>query len=434
MSATTNHTDARYSAGNSATGNSTGREGASSAQRRKHAAVQPAARTYAQTTVQPKGQPTMQPAVQPAARTYAQTAVQPLSHSPNLIQNAHAMLHAPSKRVIILGSVAGVLAVAALTAGLFVLTTNKANTTAKQAALEESVQTNTSAQDSGDTATNESDAQSSSNNATPDASNANGRDDASAQLSALKTELEQVVTPYGNAVSVSVVAIRTGATCDINANKQVISASMIKLAVMAAYLQAVDAGTINPQQALPLARIKIVGGTGKIQSERARTYTYDALCRYMIMYSDNTATNALIDALGVNAVNARARELGCTHTTLNRKLMQLNTGVENYTSAADVSRLLCAFYTQTAASAGQCTKAMDFLLQQTDGDGIPQGLSGVQFAHKTGTLSGIRHDGGIVMARSPYTIVVMCELPEGKANALMAQVARKTQQYFSRTQ
>ena len=410
MSATTNHTDARYRAGNSAAGNSAGREVASSAQRRKHAAVQP------------------------AAQAYAQTAMQPLSHSPNLIQNAHAMLHAPSKRVIILGSVAGVLAVAALTAGLFVLTTNKANTTAKQAALEESAQTNTRAQDSGDTAANEGDAQSSSNNATPGASNANRCDDASTQLSALKTELEQVVAPYGNAVSVSVVAIRTGATCDINANKQVISASMIKLAVMAAYLQAVDAGTINPQQALPLARIKIVGGTGKIQSERARTYTYDALCRYMIMYSDNTATNALIDDLGVDAVNSRARELGCTHTTLNRKLMQLNTGVENYTSAADVSRLLCAFYTQTAASAGQCTKAMDFLLQQTDGDGIPQGLSGVQFAHKTGTLSGIRHDGGIVMARSPYTIVVMCELPEGKANALMAQVARKTQQYFARTQ
>lgn len=410
MSATTNHTDARYSAGNSAAGNSAGREAASSAQRRKHAAVQP------------------------AAQAYAQTAVQPLSHSPNLIQNAHAMLHAPSKRVIILGSVAGVLAVAALTAGLFVLTTNKANTTAKQAALEESAQTNTRAQDSEHTAANEGDTQSSSDNATPGAGNANGSDDASAQLSALKSELEQVVAPYGNAVSISVVDIRTGATCDINANKQVISASMIKLAVMAAYLQAVDAGTINPQQALPLARIKIVGGTGKIQSERARTYTYDALCRYMIMYSDNTATNVLIDALGVNTVNTRARKLGCTQTTLNRKLMQLNTGVENYTSAADVSRLLCAFYTQTAASAGQCTKAMDFLLQQTDGDGIPQGLSGVQFAHKTGTLSGIRHDGGIVMARSPYTIVVMCELPEGKANALMAQVARKTQQYFARTQ
>lgn len=410
MSATTNHTDARYSAGNSAAGNSTGREAASSTQRRKHAAVQPAAQAYAQPTVQPP------------------------YHSTNLIQKTQAMLHAPSKRAIILSSIAGVVAVAAITVGLFVLTANRANTATENAALEESAQTNTRAQDSEHTAANEGDTQSSSDNATPGAGNANGSDDASAQLSALKSELEQVVAPYGNAVSVSVVDIRTSATCDINANKQVISASMIKLAVMAAYLQAVDAGTINPQQALPLARMKIVGGTGKIQSERARTYTYDALCRYMIMYSDNTATNALIDALGVNTVNTRARELGCTQTTLNRKLMQLNTGVENYTSAADVSRLLCAFYTQTAASAGQCTKAMDFLLQQTDGDGIPQGLSGVQFAHKTGTLSGIRHDGGIVMARSPYTIVVMCELPEGKANALMAQVARKTQQYFARTQ
>lgn len=410
MSATTNHTDARYSAGNSAAGNSTGREAASSTQRRKHAAVQPAAQAYAQPTVQPP------------------------YHSTNLIQKTQAMLHAPSKRAIILSSIAGVVAVAAITVGLFVLTANRANTATENAALEESAQTNTRAQDSEHTAANEGDTQSSSDNATPGAGNANGSDDASAQLSALKSELEQVVAPYGNAVSVSVVDIRTSATCDINANKQVISASMIKLAVMAAYLQAVDAGTINPQQALPLARMKIVGGTGKIQSERARTYTYDALCRYMIMYSDNTATNVLIDALGVNTVNTRARELGCTQTTLNRKLMQLNTGVENYTSAADVSRLLCAFYTQTAASAGQCTKAMDFLLQQTDGDGIPQGLSGVQFAHKTGTLSGIRHDGGIVMARSPYTIVVMCELPEGKANALMAQVARKTQQYFARTQ
>lgn len=408
MSATTNHTDARYSAGNSTAGNSAGREATSSVQRRKHAAVQPAAQVYAQPTLQPP------------------------YHSTNLIQKTQAMLHAPSKRAIILSSIAGVVAVAAITVGLFVLTANRANTATENAALEESAQTNTRAQDSEHTAANEGDTQSSSDNATPGAGNANGSDDASAQLSALKSELEQVVAPYGNAVSISVVDIRTGATCDINANKQVISASMIKLAVMAAYLQAVDAGTINPQQALPLARMKIVGGTGKIQSERARTYTYDALCRYMIMYSDNTATNALIDALGVNTVNTRARELGCTQTTLNRKLMQLNTGVENYTSAADVSRLLCAFYTQTAASAGQCTKAMDFLLQQTDGDGIPQGLSGVQFAHKTGTLGGIRHDGGIVMARSPYTIVVMCELPEGKANALMTQVARKTQQYFSR--
>lgn len=403
MSATTNHTDARYSVGNN-----TDREATSSVQRRKHAAVQQAAQVYAQPTVQPP------------------------YHSPNLIQKTQAMLHAPSKRAIILSSIAGVFAVAAITAGLFVLTANRANTAAENATLEESAQTNTRAQDSEHTTANEGDTQSSSNNATSGATNANGSNDAPVQLGALKTELEQVVAPYGNAVSISVVDIRTSATCDINANKQVISASMIKLAVMAAYLHAVDAGTINPQQALPLARMKIVGGTGKIQSERARTYTYDALCRYMIMYSDNTATNALIDALGVNAVNARARELGCTQTTLNRKLMQLNTGVENYTSAADVSRLLCAFYTQTAASAGQCTKAMDFLLQQTDGDGIPQGLSGVQFAHKTGTLGGIRHDGGIVMARSPYTIVVMCELPEGKANALMAQVARKTQQYFSR--
>lgn len=410
MSATTNHTDARYSAGNSTAGNSAGREAASGAQRRKHAAVQPAAQAYAQPTVQP------------------------LSHSPNLIQKTQAMLRVSPKRAIILSSIAGVVAVAAITVGLFALTANRTNTATENAALEESAQTNTRAQDSEHTAANEGDTQSSSDNATPGAGNANGSDDASAQLSALKSELEQVVAPYGNAVSISVADIRTGATCDINANKQVISASMIKLAVMAAYLQAVDAGTINPQQALPLARMKIVGGTGKIQSERARTYTYDALCRYMIMYSDNTATNALIDALGVNTVNTRARELGCTQTTLNRKLMQLNTGVENYTSAADVSRLLCAFYTQTAASAGQCTKAMDFLLQQTDGDGIPQGLSGVQFAHKTGTLGGIRHDGGIVMARSPYTIVVMCELPEGKANALMTQVARKTQQYFSRTQ
>ena len=253
----------------------------------------------------------------------------------------------------------------------------------------------------------------------------------SQELTELNDKLMTRLEPYGSAVAVSVVDVQSGDFCNIHADKRFVSASMIKLAILARYVQALDEASIDPSERVSLKSMHIVGGTGKIQSERKSSYSYDELCRYMIMYSDNTATNVLIDKLGLAAINDQAKKLGCENTELNRKMMQLNTGVENWTSAEDVARLLNAFAHKSAGSAEACDIALDYLSKQTDDEGIAQGIPKRTFAHKTGSLNTIRHDGGIVMGAHPYVLVVLSDIGAGKANTLMAQLAQDVDSYMS---
>lgn len=251
------------------------------------------------------------------------------------------------------------------------------------------------------------------------------------ELSELKQEIEALTSPYGSAVAVSIIDAASGNYCKINSDKAFVSASMIKLAVLAEYMRAVDNGDISPSHNVSLKNMHVVGGTGAIQSERHARYSNDELARYMIMYSDNTATNALLDQLGMDRVNARASELGCEHTRLNRRLMDLNSGEENWTSADDVANILYKIQTNACGSPDVCEKAREYLSKQTDTDGMAQGITSGVFAHKTGSLRSIRHDGGIVLGKHPYVIAVLCDVGAGNANKLMKAIGQRADAYFS---
>ena len=222
-----------------------------------------------------------------------------------------------------------------------------------------------------------------------------------------------------------------GNYCQVNSDKAFVSASMIKLAVLCEYMHAVDNGQLNPADRVTLKNMKVVGGTGLIQTERHTSYTYDELCRYMIMYSDNTATNALINKLGQDSVNELVQTLGCKNTSLNRQLMALNTNTENWISARDAATILYKIKNGTASSSTICAKALEYLSKQTDNEGMAEGISSGAFAHKTGSLRSMRHDGGIVLGRHPYVIVALCDIGAGNANRLMKEIAQKADAYFS---
>ena len=146
----------------------------------------------------------------------------------------------------------------------------------------------------------------------------------------------------------------------------------------------------------------------------------------MVAVSDNVGTNVLIGRMGVEAIQQKAAELGLGGTHLAHKLMlPANDGSFNMISANDACRILERVASGTLASKGSCERAEDFLLDQEDDEGLAQGLpADVAFGHKTGTVDGIRHDGGIVYAEHPYVICVLTRgLDYGVANALMAQVS-----------
>lgn len=266
---------------------------------------------------------------------------------------------------------------------------------------------------------------------TPKANVNSAEQSAPQEIKELQLQIEELTQPYGSSVSVCVIDASNGNYCQVNSDKAFVSASMIKLAVLCEYMHAVDNGQLDPADRVSLKNMKVVGGTGLIQTERHASYTYDELCRYMIMYSDNTATNVLINKLGQDAINERVQALGCKNTSLNRQLMALNTNTENWISARDAATILYKIKNGTAASSAMCAKALEYLSKQTDNEGMAEGISSGAFAHKTGSLRSMRHDGGIVLGKHPYVIVALCDIGAGNANKLMKEIAQKADAYFS---
>lgn len=266
---------------------------------------------------------------------------------------------------------------------------------------------------------------------TPKANVNSAEQSAPQEIKELQLQIEELTQPYGSSVSVCIIDASNGNYCQVNSDKAFVSASMIKLAVLCEYMHAVDNGQLDPADRVSLKNMKVVGGTGLIQTERHASYTYDELCRYMIMYSDNTATNALINKLGQDSVNELVQTLGCKNTSLNRQLMALNTNTENWISARDAATILYKIKNGTASSSTICAKALEYLSKQTDNEGMAEGISSGAFAHKTGSLRSMRHDGGIVLGKHPYVIVALCDIGAGNANRLMKEIAQKADAYFS---
>lgn len=266
---------------------------------------------------------------------------------------------------------------------------------------------------------------------TPKANVNSAEQSAPQEIKELQQQIEELTQPCGSSVSVCIIDASNGNYCHVNSDKAFVSASMIKLAVLCEYMHAVENGQLDPADRVTLKNMNVVGGTGLIQTERHASYSYDELCRYMIMYSDNTATNVLINKLGQDAINERVQALGCKNTSLNRQLMALNTNTENWISARDAAAILYKIKNGTAASSAMCAKALEYLSKQTDNEGMAECISSGAFAHKTGSLRSMRHDGGIVLGKHPYVIVALCDIGAGNANKLMKEIAQKADAYFS---
>lgn len=257
-----------------------------------------------------------------------------------------------------------------------------------------------------------------------------GSDDSSRKSQEVQQAIGSAVAPYEGSVSVVVSGVNgNGVECAVDAEAPRTSASMIKLAILATLFDAVDDGTLSLDEVVTMTSADIVGGTGSIQSMSAGSaFTLEELAGYMISDSDNTATNLLIDRLGMDAVNTEADKIGLDQMVLERKMMDedaMAAGRENYTSAEDVATVL-RLIAEGRLTDQQCSDmAREYLLAQSDVDGLPAGVpEGVEVAHKTGTLTNVEHDGGIVYADEPYVIVVLTEgIPNDEATALIGDVS-----------
>ena len=222
------------------------------------------------------------------------------------------------------------------------------------------------------------------------------------------------------------------------ADARVPSASVIKLPIMLEAMERVKAETMDLDEIHILTDSEKVGGDGvlKTYSHRSRI-SYRDLLRLMLIYSDNTATNIFINELGLDAINARIRRVGLTKSRLNRVMMDTlaaKQGRENFVTAGEMNTLLTKIYRHNVATPALCEEMLTILKQNDDSLTIPRLLPpGTVVAHKTGTLTYVRGDAGVVYAAKPFVLSVFVEdIPTAEAERIIAEIALLCYTYLSR--
>ncbi len=211
----------------------------------------------------------------------------------------------------------------------------------------------------------------------------------------------------------------TGEGLRFHADEPFTAASVIKLCVLAEAFRQREAGETDFGAAV---RIR---PEDKMPSCGALTYLHDGLevtvrdlAVLMIILSDNTATNLLIDRLGPERINAFMTALGLSEKTrCRRKLFQpalAARGITNHVTADDMARLLSLMLKGELVSPGASREMLDILRDQRLNGKMPFHLKprGIACAHKTGEDydDGITHDVGVIFAEHP---VIFCFLAEG---------------------
>ncbi|MGJ0845334.1 serine hydrolase [Tissierella praeacuta] len=176
------------------------------------------------------------------------------------------------------------------------------------------------------------------------------------------------------------------------------SASLIKIPIMIEVLERVEKGELSLDKKIKIKAIDRVDYS-IISELTLKEYTLIDLITLMIILSDNTATNVLIDLLGYEKVNETVKKLNCNNTILKRKMMDFTAakeGRENLTSPMDMALFMEKIYNKSIISPKICDIMIDILTRQKHRDMLPRYiLDEVKIANKTGELSGINHDIGI---------------------------------------
>jgi len=249
---------------------------------------------------------------------------------------------------------------------------------------------------------------------------------ASQSLSSRLEELEQ--RSKAVALAVSVQDLETGFEFGYRADRWFHAASTIKLAVLLGTYAAIHTGRLLPQSRLHVRnrfRSAHDGTAFRVMSERdadsevqgaiGKTMRVSELARNMIIRSSNLATNLLLDLLGIEFLQRVLEDHELAGIDLRRGVedeLAFEHGINNRVTADGLVHLLRLMADERAFSPELSRQMLSVLHEQEFRNGIPAGLPAhARVANKTGEISTIAHDAGIVYLpkRKPYVVSVLTE-------------------------
>ncbi len=265
----------------------------------------------------------------------------------------------------------------------------------------------------------------------------------------LQKGLEQMASAHHGHVALYAKNLKTGATVAIDADRPVKTASVIKVAIMWESFQQVKAGKRRLSDKIKLTKDDQVAGSGMLPyMQPGLELTLEDAITLMMIASDNTATNLVIDQLGVDAVNAGIAKLGLKDTHLYKKIGKPATAPMppdqkqfglGKTTAREMAQVLEAVQRCDLGDAKLCGRMLEMMRNEQYRAMIPRYLETVDWteeptaiASKYGALNTVRNDVAIVWSKAgPLVICVFTWdnkdeswTPENEAEVMIGKMAK----------
>jgi len=261
------------------------------------------------------------------------------------------------------------------------------------------------------------------------------------------TQLEPLLESFEGTFGLCVQPLEQGAfpILERNADEPFPAASTIKVPILIAALEHIQNGTLELGRRYPLEASDQVGGAGVLHElEPGLNLTLRDYLTLMMVVSDNTATNKVIEIIGQDAINALLEPY--PHTELVGKLQlppqaqneRQRRGERNTSSPRDLTRLLGELHSERLLNPDLSALALSILEKQQYKDMVGRSLPrdehgelAVRVCSKSGEIGGTRNDVALVYGPVPYAIALMTkggadprEHPENAMVLLGARVSR----------
>ena len=256
----------------------------------------------------------------------------------------------------------------------------------------------------------------------------------------LARQLEQIAAEFDGVMGIAAKDLTTGETFQVNAAAVFPQASSIKIAILVELFRQAQAGRLRLEERVELKRAQMAGGSGVLQhfGDATSAISLRDLAVLMIVLSDNSATNLLIERLGMASVNNTLERFGLTETRLQRRMMDTDAqraSRENLSTPQEMAALLELLQQGKLLDPAGTTAVIQILSYRKNSPlrrGLPESVA---LADKPGGIDGVRCDSGIVLlAGRPYVVSVMTTYvgDTEAAERAISEVSRRLFAYFER--
>ena len=215
------------------------------------------------------------------------------------------------------------------------------------------------------------------------------------------------------------------------------TASAIKVPILYELLKRADEGSLTLDTPKALERTQVVGGSGVLQHLTTPSLSLRDHAALMMILSDNTATNVVIDAVGMANVTARMKALGLGDILLRRKMMDdaaVRRGDENVASPASLLKATELLWKGEGLTTARRDAGRDIMRL------VPGAIRGavpnrIVVYSKTGSLAGVRAETAIVdLPNAPFALAVMTTYLKDDAagSRAIGDIAAAAFSYFER--